>query len=114
MGSFKNREDLEKLNKLVSLKNQVKLLRLEYKLGKQNIHDDMKKLFDPVTEPIKDVSQDATMTLTEISKENKKALENLNHKLLEMLKNTGQTARHLMPPLSRITIPEHTSQFNLI
>ena len=36
--SIKDREDLEKLEELVSLRNQVKLVRLQDKLGKQNFH----------------------------------------------------------------------------
>ena len=34
---IKNREDLEKLNELVSLQNQVKTVRLQDKLGEQKI-----------------------------------------------------------------------------
>ena len=41
--SIKDREDLENLEELVSLENQVKLVRLQDKLGKQNFHEDMKK-----------------------------------------------------------------------
>ena len=41
--SIKDREELEKLNELVSLQNQVKVDRLQDKLGKQNFHEDMKK-----------------------------------------------------------------------
>ena len=43
--SIENREDLEKLNELVSLENQVKVVRLKDKLGKQNFHENMKKVF---------------------------------------------------------------------
>ena len=42
---IKDREDLEKLNELVSLQDQVKTVRLQDKLGKQNFHEDMKKSF---------------------------------------------------------------------
>ena len=42
--SIKDREDLEKLNELVSLRDQVKTVRLQDKLGKQNFHEDMKKV----------------------------------------------------------------------
>ena len=42
---IKDREDLEKLNELVSLQDQVKTVRLQDKLGKQNFHEDMKKKF---------------------------------------------------------------------
>ena len=41
--SIKNIEDLQNLNELVSLENQVKAVRLQDKLGKQNLHEDMKK-----------------------------------------------------------------------
>ena len=37
-----NREDLEKLNELISLKNEVQEVRLQDKLGKQNYHEDVK------------------------------------------------------------------------
>ena len=46
---FKDREDLENLNELVSLQDQVKVVRLQDKLGKQNFHEVMKKVFEPVT-----------------------------------------------------------------
>ena len=41
--SIKDREDLEKLNELSLLQDQVKAVRLQDKLGKQNFHEDMKK-----------------------------------------------------------------------
>ena len=41
--SIKNRDDLEKLNKKMSLLNQLKELRLRDKLGRQNFHENMKK-----------------------------------------------------------------------
>ena len=40
---IKHREDLEKLSELVSLQDQVKAVRLQDKLGKQNFHEDLKK-----------------------------------------------------------------------
>ena len=51
--SIESREDLQNLNDLISLNNQVKSLRFQDKLGKQNFHDDMKKVFEPVTISIK-------------------------------------------------------------
>ena len=42
--SIKYREDLEKLNELVSLQDQVKTVRLQDKLGKQNFHENIKKI----------------------------------------------------------------------
>ena len=81
---IKDRENLENLNKLVALQNQVKAVRLQDKLSKQNFHDVMKKLFEPVTKSIKDVSEEVTKTITESFIKNK-ALENLNNKLLELM-----------------------------
>ena len=46
---FKNREQLEKLNGTFSIQIQVKALRLQDKLGKQNFQGFMKKNFEPVT-----------------------------------------------------------------
>ena len=58
--SIKNREDLEKLNELASLQNQVKTVRLQDKLGKQKFHEDLKKLYEPLTDTIKNVSEKLT------------------------------------------------------
>ena len=66
-----NREDLENLNELVSLQDRVKAIRLQDKLGKQNFQEDMKKVFEPVTKTIKDVSEDVTKTMMITAKENK-------------------------------------------
>ena len=65
--SIKDREDLENLNELVSLQDQVKTVRLQDKLGEQNFHEDMKKVFEPVTKSIENTSQDITKTITETS-----------------------------------------------
>ena len=56
--SIKNTEDFENLGELIKLKDQVKALRLQDKLGKQNFHEDMKKVFEPVNDIVKDVSID--------------------------------------------------------
>ena len=50
---IKNREDLEKLNELVSLQNQVKTVRLQEKLGEQNFREDSKEVYEPLTNKIK-------------------------------------------------------------
>ena len=112
--SIKNIEELEKLNELVSLQNQVKIDRLQDKLGKQNFHEDMKKVFEPVTKSIKDVSEEVTKTMTGNSIKNNQALENLNNKLLEIMNDRGILASYLMSPLSKITNPENTTQFKLV
>ena len=43
MFAIKNREDLENLEELASLKSQVEDFRLQDKLGKQNFHHNIKK-----------------------------------------------------------------------
>ena len=110
---IEDREDLEKLNELVSLQDQVKVVRLQDKLGEQNFHENMKKLYEPLTDTIKNTSENKTKTITESSKENNLALEILNNKLLEIMNDRGILASYLMSPLSKITNPENTTQFKL-
>ena len=112
--SIKDREDLEKLEDLVSLQNQVKVVKLQDKLGEQNFHEDMKKVFEPVTKSLENTSKNITKTLTETSNNNKKALENLNEKILEIMNDRGILASYLRSPLSRITNPENSSQFKIV
>ena len=52
---IKDREDLENLNEAVSLQNQVKVVRLQDKLGKQNFHEDVTKVFEPLTDTLKKI-----------------------------------------------------------
>ena len=54
---MKNRKDLEKLNKLASLNDQIKAVRLQDKLGKHNFHEDMKNLSEPFADTIKNTSE---------------------------------------------------------
>ena len=112
--TIKNNDDLENLNELVSLQNQVKAVRLQDKLGKQNFHEDMKKVFEPVTKSLEKTSQDITKTITESSITNKKARESLNNKILEIRNDRGILASCLMSPLSNITNPENTTQYKLV
>ena len=112
--SIKNREDLENLEELVSLQDQVKVVRLQDKLGKQNFHEDMKKVFEPVTKSLENTSETLTKTITESDKENNLALENLNKKLLEIMNDRGILASYLMSLLSKITNPENSTQFKLV
>ena len=111
--SIKDREDLEKLEDLVSLQNQVKVVKLQDKLGEQSFHEDMKKVFEPVTKSLKNTSENRTKTLIETSNNNNKALENLNEKVLEIMNDRGILATYLMSPLSKITNLESKSQFRL-
>ena len=112
--SIKDREDLENLNELVSLEDQVKVVRLQDKLGKQNFHEDMKKVFEPVTKSLENTSENLTKAITETSIKNNLAIENINNNLLEIMNDRGILATYLMSPLSRITNPENSSQFKLV
>ena len=112
--SIKDREDLENLEELVSLENQVKAVRLQDKLVKQNFHEDMKKVFEPITKSLENTSQDITKTITETSIKNNQSIENLNNKILEIMNDRGILASYLMSPLSKTTNPENTSQFKLV
>ena len=111
---IKNREDLENLNELISLENQIKVVRLQDRLGRQNFHKHIKKVFEPVTKSLEKTSQDITKTVTETSIRNNQAKENINNKLLEIMNDRGILASYLMSPLSKITNPEKSSQFNLV
>ena len=112
--SIEDREDLENLEELVSLESQVKTVRLQDTLGKQNFHEDMKKVFEPGTKSFENTSQDLTKTITQTSNKNNQAMENLNNKLLEIMNDRGILASYLMSPLSKITNLENSSQFNLV
>ena len=56
-------------------------VRLQDKLGKQNFHENTKKLFEPGNDTIKNTSEILTKTITETSLNNNRALENLNQKI---------------------------------
>ena len=111
---IKNIEDLENLNDLVSLQEQVKVVELQDKLGKQNFHEDMKKVFEPVTKSLENTSENLKKAITETSIKNNLAIENMNNNLLEIMNDRGILATYLMSPLSRITNPENSSQFKLV
>ena len=112
--SIKDREDLENLNDLVSLQDQVKVVKLQDKLGKQNFHEDMKKVFEPITKSLENTSENLTKAITETSIKNNLAIENINNNLLEIMNDRVILATYLMSPLSRITNPENASQFKLV
>ena len=56
MFSIKDRQELEDLENLASIRNQVEEVRLQDKLGKQNFRENIKKVFEPVTDTIKNTS----------------------------------------------------------
>ena len=110
---IKDREDLEKLNEAVSLQNQVKVVRLQDKLGKQNFHEDMTKVFEPLTDTLKKTSENITKTITENSINNNKAIENLNEKILELMNDKGLIAPYLTTSLVEVFKKDNKSQFSL-
>ena len=105
---------MEKLNELVSLENQIEVVRIQDKLDKLNFQENIKKVFEPVTDTIKKTSENLTKTLNESSNKINQTLETLNNKLLEKLNDRGILASYLMSLLSTITNLEITSQFKLV
>ena len=85
-------------------------MRLQDKLGEKNFHEYM-RVFKPVTNTIKDVYEDVTKTMAETSKENDKALVNLN-KLLNIMNDRGIITTCLRT--SKITNPEHIFYFTIV
>ena len=99
MSPIRNVEDLQELNEAVSLQNQVHEVRLQDQLGEQNYHEHVKKIFTPMTDVIKDTSENLTKTNTENSIVNNKAIENLNDRILELMDDKGLIAPYLASPL---------------
>ena len=99
MFPIRNIEDLQNLNEVVSLQNEVKIVRLQDKLGKQNFHEDMTKVFEPFTDTLKKTSENITKTITENSINNNKAISDLNEKILELMNDKGMIAPYLTTSL---------------
>ena len=113
MFPIRNVEDLQKLNEAVSSQNQVQKVQLQDKLGDQNYHEDAKKLFKPMTDVMKNTSENITKTLTENSINNNKAIENLNEKIPELMNDKGMISPYLASSLVNLFKPENKSQFRL-
>ena len=78
---IENVEDLQKLNKSISIESQVKAVRLEDRLGEQNYHHKTEKLFEPVVDITrKNFKRSDKNFVTEISNNNNKAIEKINEK----------------------------------
>ena len=105
---------MENLEELVSLESQVKTVRLQDKLGKQNFQEDMKKVFEPMTDVIKNTSQDISKTITESSIKNNKALQNLSEKFVELMNEKGMIAPYLVSSLVNLFKTENKSQLTLL
>ena len=113
MFPIRNVEDLQNLNEGFSLQNEVNVVRLQDKLGEQNFHEDMTKVFEPLTDTLKKTSENLTKTLTENSNNNNKAIENLNEKILELMNDKGMIAPYLTTSLVEVFKKDNKSQFRL-
>ena len=113
MFPIRNVEDLQNLNEAVSLQNQVKVFRLQDKLGKQNFHENLTEVFEPLTDTLKKTSENVTKTTTETSIKNNKAISDLNEKVLELMNDKGMIAPYLASSLVNLFKPENKSQFRL-
>ena len=110
---IRNVEDLQNLNEAVSSQNQVKVVRLQDKLGNQNFHEDMTKVFEPLTDTLKKTSENITKSITENSINNNKAIENFNEKILELMNDKGSIAPYLTTSLVEVFKRDNKSQFRL-
>ena len=74
----------------------------------------MKKVFEPFTKSIREISEEVTKTKTETSNNNNRARKKISNKLPEIMNDRGTLASYLMSPLSKITNPKNTTQFQLV
>ena len=95
MFPIRNVEGLQNLNEAASLQNQVKVVRLQDKLGKQNFHEDMEEVFEPLTNTRKKTSANLPKT----SIKNNKTISDLNEKNLDLMNDKGMIALHLASSL---------------
>ena len=113
MFPIRNIEDLQNLNEAVLLQNKVKVVRLQDKLGKQNVHQNMEEVFEPFTDTLKKNSENITKSITENSINNNKAIEILNEKILELMNDKGMIAPFLASSLVEVFKFDNKSQFRL-
>ena len=91
----------------------MKAAGLQDKLDKQNFHEDIKKVFKPMSDAIKNTSENITKTITETSLINNKAIENLNETVSELIDDKGMIAPYLTSSLVNLFKLENKSQFRL-
>ena len=109
----RNVEDLQNLNEAVSLQNQVRVVRIQDRLGKQIFHEDMTEIFEPLTDTLKKNSESITKSITENSINNNKAIENLKEKILELMNDKGTIAPFLASSLVEVIKSDNKSQFRV-
>ena len=82
-------------------------------MGKKTIMKTQKKLFEPLTNYIKNTSEKLSKTITETSINNIKAIEKLNEKTLEVMIDKGMIAPYFAFSSADLFTPENKSQFRL-
>ena len=96
-----------KIKKTEFNKNQVHDLHLQDKLSKQKFHEDIAKLYEPLTDTIKKTSEDLTKSFTETSVQNNQAIPDLIEKVFELMKDEGVIAPFLASSLVNHFKPEN-------
>ena len=76
--SSKNTDDSENLRKLAPLQRQTKVLRLQDKLGTQKFHYEVKEIFEPVTDTVKQTAQQTIGAVRGKANANALKTENVN------------------------------------
>ena len=89
-------------------------MRLQDKLGKQNFHGDVEKIYEPFTDTIKNTSESIIKTISETSIKNNKAISDLNEKFVELMNEKGLIAPYLASSLVHLFKLENKSQFRLL
>ena len=74
----------------------------------------MKEVFEPLTDTLKNTSENIAKTITETSNKNNQAIENLYNNILEIMNDRGILSTYLLSLLAKITNPENSTQFKLV
>ena len=109
--SIKNGDDLENLSDLVLLRSQVKSLRLQDKIGKQNFEEDMKKIIQPITDTVKQTAEETIGAVKDTIKATALREEETNKAINEiknLIKFTADFELRLFEPLSEVANSKNT------
>ena len=134
-----NFEEYEELNEIIQSKKQVKALKLKKKLDKQGFHYDMEKVFEPVTETVKEQTkatkeqsekqikasekqikaiQGQTEAIQEQTDDLKcvfKDIENLHKQDIVIIKSLANVVNSsIVQSIANLTSEKEKSQFHLI
>ena len=94
--------DSDSLDELASLENQVKNLRLQNELGKQKLHLDIEKVFEPATNAFEEAANETTKEISKAVRDTTKAIElkrevirSLTDECLKFLNDQGVMSSYL-------------------